>query len=284
MDFEIIYVDSQSTDDSIKIAQGFDKIKIFGIEGKCSAAIARNVGAKEAEGDILVFLDGDMKLNTDFLLQAMKENGSLIYPFLTGVYLHCYYDRNYTVKKEKVFNAISDNTFVKSVGGFFTITKKLWQQVGGMDNRLDRNEDIDLGLRLCKINKPPLMLATKCINHYTCINKFADHLLKGALYYRYSSVLARKHLLNIHYSPMFIRGNYTSILLFAVVISSFINLYFILPYIALILVRAFVNKTNRSIKMIVYYFLRDFVFMITFFFYYPVNPQVSYKTVSNRQM
>lgn len=279
MDFEIIYVDSRSTDDSIKIAQGFDKIRIFRIEGKCSAAIARNIGAKEAVGDILVFLDGDMKLDTGFLALAMNHN-KLIYPFITGMYWHCYYDSSNNVIKVKSFDSSHNETFVESVGGFFIITKKLWQQVGGMDNRLVRNEDIDLGLRLCKISTPPLKLSAKCINHYTCINGFTAHLLKSAFYYRYSSVLARKHLFNIHYLPMFLRMNYTSVLFFAVVILSFINLYFILPYALLISVRALGNKANRSVKMILYYLLRDITFVAYFFIYYPIYPSTYYREYS----
>ena len=280
MDFEIIYVDSQSTDDSIKIIQEFSGIKIFKIEGKCSAAIARNIGAKEAKGDILVFLDGDMKLDADFLSLAMKDNGNLIYPFQTGIYQYCYYDRNNIVIKEKSFDTISDNTFVKSVGGFFIISKKLWQRVGGMDNRLVRNEDIDLGLRLCKINTPALKQSVKCINHYSGIDGFSAHLLKYAFYYRYSSVLARKHLFNIHYLPMLLRMNYTSILFFAVVILSFINVYFFLLYIMLILVRALVNKAHRSANMILYYLLRDITFVVSFFIYYPISPRISYRECS----
>ncbi len=58
--YEIIYVDSRSTDDSIERAKKIPNIKIFSIIGKCNAAIARNIGCKEAQVDILFFFDGDM--------------------------------------------------------------------------------------------------------------------------------------------------------------------------------------------------------------------------------
>lgn len=280
-DFEVIYVDSKSIDASIDTAKRYSTIRIFCIEGKCNAAIARNVGAGEAKGDILVFIDGDMKLDAGFLASAIRDNGNLIYPFLTGIYKHCYYDWHNVVQKEKVFDTITNDLFVKTTGGFFVITKELWQKVGGIDVRLDRNEDIDLGLRLCKINMPPLKLAKICINHYTFADRLTDNLLEYAFYYRYSSVVARRHLLNIHYLPMFLRMNYTSIFLFAALILSLVNVYFLPLYALLILMRAFMNRTNRSIVMMLHYFLRDVVFVFSFFLYYPNASAVLYRKCSD---
>ena len=46
--YEIIYVDSNSTDDSIKRVLKFKYVKIFKITSKPNAAIARNIGARES--------------------------------------------------------------------------------------------------------------------------------------------------------------------------------------------------------------------------------------------
>ena len=61
--YEIIYVDSNSSDKSIAIAEVYKEVKIFKIIGKHNAAIGRNIGAKEARGDILFFIDGDLEIN-----------------------------------------------------------------------------------------------------------------------------------------------------------------------------------------------------------------------------
>src|ERR1035438_5026457 len=50
--YEVIYVDSNSTDSSIDTAKNYNINKIFKITGKCNAAIGRNVGATESKGDI----------------------------------------------------------------------------------------------------------------------------------------------------------------------------------------------------------------------------------------
>ena len=65
--YEIIYVDSNSTDDSIRVAMSFNDINVFRISGIFNAAIARNIGARESTGDVLFFIDGDMELNKEFL-------------------------------------------------------------------------------------------------------------------------------------------------------------------------------------------------------------------------
>ena len=44
-DYDIIYVDSKSTDNSIELVKGLnEKVKIFRVTGKSSPAIGRNIG------------------------------------------------------------------------------------------------------------------------------------------------------------------------------------------------------------------------------------------------
>ena len=55
-EFEIIYVDSGSTDDSIKHALSYKDVKVVQLTKDANSAIARNVGANIAKGIYLVFL------------------------------------------------------------------------------------------------------------------------------------------------------------------------------------------------------------------------------------
>ncbi|MDD2636668.1 MAG: glycosyltransferase, partial [Bacteroidales bacterium] len=82
-DAEVIYVDSKSTDDSLKRAKAYKQVKVFLITGECNAAIARNIGAKESKGGILYFIDGDMEIEKDFLSHAIINN-QLRYDCFTG--------------------------------------------------------------------------------------------------------------------------------------------------------------------------------------------------------
>ena len=77
-DYEIIYVDSKSTDDSINVAKQYPKARVFLITGECNAGVGRNIGGKEAKGDILCFLDGDMELQTEVIPSLLDENNHVL--------------------------------------------------------------------------------------------------------------------------------------------------------------------------------------------------------------
>ncbi len=63
--FEIIVVDGGSNDQTVQIAEKYaDKVLI---EPKLRVGAARNAGARNAEGDILAFIDGDTIANSHWL-------------------------------------------------------------------------------------------------------------------------------------------------------------------------------------------------------------------------
>src|SRR6476661_3072924 len=84
-EYEIIYVDSNSTDNSIAVVERFPLVRILKVTGYCSVAIGRNVGAEEAKGDILYFLDADMEICPDFLTDILDEQQNLKYDLVSGV-------------------------------------------------------------------------------------------------------------------------------------------------------------------------------------------------------
>jgi len=71
-DIELLYVDSNSTDNSIQIAED-SGARVFKIEGPTTAALARNTGWREARGEIILFLDGDTVLDPDFVRTALPS-------------------------------------------------------------------------------------------------------------------------------------------------------------------------------------------------------------------
>lgn len=75
VDFEIIVVDDGSTDQTVskinKQQLTNNKIKILKQKHK-GPGVARNLGAKHAKGDILVFVDSDMTFDKSFLNELTK--------------------------------------------------------------------------------------------------------------------------------------------------------------------------------------------------------------------
>lgn len=69
-DFEIIYVDNNSKDNSIKVAGKYPIV--ISQEKKLGPSEARNKGIKIAKGEILLFLDADTKLTNGYLANLEK--------------------------------------------------------------------------------------------------------------------------------------------------------------------------------------------------------------------
>jgi cellulose synthase/poly-beta-1,6-N-acetylglucosamine synthase-like glycosyltransferase len=70
---EILYVDSGSTDGSVDLAARLGAIVLPLSPGAFTAARARNLGWRQAAGELVLFLDGDTILNADFPLAALAE-------------------------------------------------------------------------------------------------------------------------------------------------------------------------------------------------------------------
>lgn len=68
-DLQIIVSDSGSSDSSILIAKSFDVVLVVNNFSVPSKALALNAGAEKAIADVILFLDADTKLPTDFDLE-----------------------------------------------------------------------------------------------------------------------------------------------------------------------------------------------------------------------
>ena len=72
--FEVILVDNNSTDDSIEFVKNtYPNVIIIKLEKNYGFAYPSNVGAKNAKGDFLLFLNNDTKHDPDFITELIKE-------------------------------------------------------------------------------------------------------------------------------------------------------------------------------------------------------------------
>ena len=282
--YEIIYVDSNSTDDSIDRANKFEEIKIFKITGKYNAAIARNIGAKESSGDILFFIDGDMEIQGDFLPLVYNEGKGLLYDFVSGQFINYNYDYEHRLLSKSENLKMETDTIEFTTGGLFLIKKDLWQRVSGMKNKLRINEDIDLAIRLAGIGvflirKKELLAIHHTISYHDTRRTWAM-LFNGSLFYR--SVLMRDNILNSYQWKLFIRENYSSILLLSVAVLYFIIKLPMLLILYLIAIFIRVAKKNISIlqklNLFIFFFFRDIGTWLALLLFWPSNKiQLEYK-------
>lgn len=284
-DFEVIYVDSKSADDSIKRAKEFEDVRIYQITGMCNAAVGRNIGAKEAKGDILFFIDGDMEMQSDFFEVVFDESGKLCYPFISGGLVNFNYNSEWMlIKKETYGRNTNKDKLEHTTGGIFVIEKKLWDSVKGMNTKFMRNQDLDLGLRLSKEEFPLLRKKEIIAYHHTI--PYGDKkrtwnlILNGSELY--PMVLIRDHLFYFPAQKEFILANYTLlVLLTSVLIYMFTGIYDQFAfYILLLVYKSFnvVKKVNLDLlNNLLKYIFRDIVRFFGFFFFYPKSKELRYQ-------
>jgi len=276
--FEIIYVDSNSTDDSIKRAKLFENVKVLKLTNDCNAAIARNSGVQIATGDIFYFIDGDMEITSDFLQKIYNKDEKLIHPFISGQYINYFYNKKgELLNKEHYDKSLKSNDQYRVItGGLFIVQRKHWNLVNGMKNKHKMGEDMDFGLRLAKkgvklLRKKEIMAIHHTISYRD--NKRMWYMLfnKAELYAK--SMLYRDHLFNKNIYPIIARNDYSLIiLLISIILSFFISPLFILFYCLIATLRsvkASNYKLRRFLSFLAYFTLRDIIVLGGFFFFFP---------------
>lgn len=264
--YEIIYVDSNSSDNSIEIARGFKEIKIFKITGICNAAIGRNIGAKEATGDILVFIDGDMELNPKFFSKIFNSTRKLMHPCISGQLINYYYNSKGEFLFKQNSSKFKNNNPVPLTGGYFIIERKVFCSIGGFRNELKYGEDPDLGLRLAKQGIFLLRLPDIFGNHYTIsyldIKRMWKMLINKSNFYNVS-LMMKKNFRNKYFWRLFFKQDKTLIALI-VLIMIYITLrfnviYLLVIYMILVIMKSIKNKKKllEIVNLILYYPVRD---------------------------
>lgn len=284
-DFEVLYIDSQSDDNTLNIVTNLPWVKSYKILGHYNAAIARNIGAKEASGDIFFFLDGDMTLEHGFLNKVLNNDNTLTYPFVSGDILNVNYDSNGKLLGESdYFNTrIESDRYEVTTGGVFVIDAALWKRNAGMNTKLKRGEDIDLGLRLSRSGIRLLRKKDRIVKHHTVSyfdrRRSVTMLLNGD--FCYVGVTARLNILNPHSFRFLLRNNYSSVLLFGcVALSWFTNGIPLLLYIALTTARTLMQIKKNHFSLIRYFLIYTFIdiqVLAGFFAVYPSKKSLHYE-------
>lgn len=279
-EFETIYVDSNSTDSSVSIAQKYPT-RILIIKGEVNSAIGRNVGVKNSVGETLFLIDGDMELLPDFYNKIFDHRiKRLVYPLINGYLCHFYYDDDFNfiyTNREKIPER---SIFRNITGGLIIIDRFFWEKLEGMDEKFIRHQDLDFGLRMTKIGIRVKMYNELFAFHHTSeyFNKkrFSEFCLSKALFS--SGRLMRKYILTPAYLKRYHFQVINSMLLILV-----LSLLFIKPVIGILSLFFYLliqlyrtirrNQENSNIlRMFLFKFLFSFYCLFGLFFYYPRKP------------
>ncbi|MBW6440613.1 glycosyltransferase [Patescibacteria group bacterium] len=158
-DYEIIVADNKSEDKTPKIAKQYNCVLTQGgMPGS-----GRNLGAKIAQGEILLFLDSDTELADEFFLELLVEefqdrklDCAVPRAFVQGIFL------------DRLFYAFWNTlamTFQKIspfAGGWCIFARKeMHEKIKGFDERIILGEDSDYAKRIGKIGKFRVMKGSK---------------------------------------------------------------------------------------------------------------------------
>lgn len=165
-DYEIIVADANSIDNTVEIAKSYNcKIVEGGLPGK-----GRNNGAKIAKGELLLFLDSDLMLTKDYLLEMVDE--------FTDEELGIGITQMEPLserREDKILHNLANWFMIASekikphgAGCYGIISKKtLHDSCGGFNENLNFGEDTDYIERLAKVEpfkvlrKPKIIVSTR---------------------------------------------------------------------------------------------------------------------------
>jgi len=150
---EIVVIDSVSQDRTAEIAKHFTK-KVYQIRER-GIAKARNYGASHTTGNLLVFLDADVKLPMNFAEKLYKT-----FKDTKVIGATCHIMPEYGTFAERAFfkfyNILIQTTSKfkpHARGEFFAVRKREFVKVGGFNESLPCLEDHDLAHRLLRLGK-----------------------------------------------------------------------------------------------------------------------------------
>ncbi len=163
---EVIYVDSSSLDESIKIVEdNFSFVKIIRLKSNYySASLARFVGLKYINSEYVQFLDGDMTLDKNWIQKSysfLLENKNVA---IVHGYKFEYKDKNdltkYKVKKDK---ASFQSDYLQ---GSYLARTHILKKSGFLDIRMTGEEERDLYVRIRNLGYQVWYLDYMMASHY----------------------------------------------------------------------------------------------------------------------
>lgn len=282
IDLEIIIVDSGSTDNSIEILKRYkNKIKVIlkpKYFSRFSPAIARNIGVKNSEGDILIFSDSDCIFPKNWVkdiidcfknpeIDCIIGNREPDRGYGLGTFIRRYdfilYSNKFRISKPLLINERNlqkDIPFVLLSGNNFAIKKEIWNRFKGMKSifKNPAGEDIMIEIELIKGGYNILFNPQNKIIHIHPIslikvfkkvfprseaiyllNKFSN----GFVNWRH--FVERGHILNL--------GNFFLSVLFIILILFILSLLkisslIILPILFMVILSLMVYRINRLNK------------------------------------
>ena len=154
-DYEVLVIDDGSTDTTLESVLEFKTKKSLKIlkQRHQGPGSARNLGAKEAEGKILVFIDADMEFEKNFIKKLVR-------PILEGKTIGTFSKEEYLLNKENKWarfwnvnlgrspEKMHKDDYPDTQPVFRAILKSEFEKAGGFDTNIGYTDDWSLSRKL----------------------------------------------------------------------------------------------------------------------------------------
>ena len=190
---EIILVDNFSYDKTVELAKPYiTKVITAGPERSAQ----RNIGAKAARGDWLLFLDADMELSPDVIEESLSlTKNRIVTPIITITEKSI--GTTFWGKSLALEHNCYQYTFWLQAARFFP--KKIFLKVGGYDENLVAGEDWDITERFRDEGLPNLYTKYSYLTHHEPDDSLLKLLKKEMFYIKHIDKYAQKHPLSFSY-------------------------------------------------------------------------------------
>ena len=171
-DYEIIYVDSASEDQTVEIARRFP-IRILQLRRtwKLTPSAGRFVGYRHSTGKYLLFVDGDTALYKRWLTEAIGYlKGNPIIGGVAGIVHRAYVSREgkCIAIRKNYFRQSADRKvqFTSALGGIALYRREAMEKAGTFNPHLTTGEECEVALRIQRAGyKLARIYAPMCITY-----------------------------------------------------------------------------------------------------------------------
>ena len=170
-DHELIVVDDASTDGTAAVAARYAD-RVLKLAVRRGPAAARNTGARASRGDILLFVDADVRVTSriaDLVGQAFREDPGLDAVF--GSYDDRPAERNFLSQFKNLLHHFVHQNADEEAGTFWAgcgaVRKAVFLEAGGFSEAypLPSIEDVEFGYRLKRLGKTIRLLKDLQVTH-----------------------------------------------------------------------------------------------------------------------
>lgn len=186
-EYEIIVSITPATGETLATAQEYsnddrDEIKIVEVPSRGRAA-GRNAGIEDSEGDVLAFVDADVRASEDWLREAIAEmdERNADYMACDIQFPHGSADMGFIERYERALSLpvehyIKEYNFAPTASLF--VTQEIISDVGGFDSRLTSSEDKEFGARIHDAGYE-LHFAPNLVMYHPVRSTFTSHYAKA---------------------------------------------------------------------------------------------------------